>query len=129
MKIDKRLLSEAQLAQLHLIGSVGLGFGVGILIVAQAWVLSRAINAIFLLDQTLAHVAPLLWGFATLALTRALMAWGRDALAQRTAILVKTELRQRLVQQIVRLGPAFTTGERTGELTNTLVEGVEALDA
>ncbi|MBP7961681.1 MAG: thiol reductant ABC exporter subunit CydD [Caldilineaceae bacterium] len=129
MKIDKRLLSEAQLAQLHLIGSVGLGFGVGILIVAQAWVLSQAINAIFLLDQTLAHVAPLLWGFATLALTRALMAWGRDALAQRTAILVKTELRQRLVQQIVRLGPAFTTGERTGELTNTLVEGVEALDA
>ena len=129
MKIDKRLLSEAQLAQLHLMVSVGLGFGVGILIVAQAWVLSRAINGIFLQGQTLAQVAPLLWGYAALAGLRALMAWGRDALAQRTAILVKTDLRQRLVQQIVRLGPVFTTGERTGELTNTLVEGVEALDA
>ncbi len=129
MKIDKRLLSEAQLAQLHLIGSVGLGFGVGAIIVAQAWLLSRAINAIFLLDQTLAQVAPLLWGFGALALARALMAWGRDALAQRTAILVKQELRQRLIRHIVALGPAFTSGERTGELTNTLVEGVEALDA
>jgi ATP-binding cassette subfamily C protein CydD len=42
---------------------------------------------------------------------------------------VKTELRERLFAHLLALGPTYTKGERSGELTNTLVEGVEALDA
>ena len=35
----------------------------------------------------------------------------------------------RLFRRLQNLGPAFVQGERTGELINTLTEGVEALDA
>ena len=48
--------------------------------------------------------------------------------AQRAAILVKSELRDRLFAHILRLGPAYSRGERTGELVSTAVEGVERLD-
>jgi thiol reductant ABC exporter CydD subunit len=42
---------------------------------------------------------------------------------------VKIDLRQRLTAHLLALGPTYARGERTGELTHTAVEGVEALDA
>ena len=42
---------------------------------------------------------------------------------------MKTDLRERLTAHLLALGPAYTRGERTGELVNTAVEGIEALDA
>ena len=42
---------------------------------------------------------------------------------------IKTGLRHQLFDHLLGLGPVFTHEERTGELTQTVVEGVEALDA
>ena len=42
---------------------------------------------------------------------------------------MKTDLRERLAAHLLALGPTYTRGERTGELVNTAVEGIEALDA
>jgi thiol reductant ABC exporter CydD subunit len=42
---------------------------------------------------------------------------------------VKRDLRERLSAHLMMLGPAYAQTERSGELTNTLTEGVEALDA
>ena len=55
--------------------------------------------------------------------------WGREAAADRVAGRVKGELRQQLAAHLVTLGPIYARGERSGELTNTAVEGIEALDA
>jgi ATP-binding cassette subfamily C protein CydD len=44
-------------------------------------------------------------------------------------VRVKSELRERLFAHVLRLGPSYTVGERTGELTTTAAEGVEKLDA
>ena len=49
--------------------------------------------------------------------------------ASAVAIRVKTDLRERLFAHLFKLGPAYARGERTGELSATVVEGVEALDA
>ena len=38
-------------------------------------------------------------------------------------------MRDRLVRRLLALGPRFASGERTGELANTLLGGVDALDA
>ena len=42
---------------------------------------------------------------------------------------MRLAVRDRLVRRLLALGPRFASGERTGELANTLVGGVEALDA
>ena len=62
-------------------------------------------------------------------LLRSGLLWGREVAAQRGAVRVKSELRERLFAHVLRLGPAYTRGERTGELATTATEGIEKLDA
>ena len=62
-------------------------------------------------------------------MVRGILLWAGDVTANRVATRVKTDLRERLTAHLLALGPAYTRGERTGELVNTAVEGIEALDA
>jgi ABC-type multidrug transport system fused ATPase/permease subunit len=59
---------------------------------------------------------------------RALAEWSRDVSAQRTAGVVKTAVRKRLYEHLLRLGPSFLEHRNTGALTATMVDGVEALE-
>ena len=98
-------------------------------VVVQAALLSRAIDAAFLGRATLASLTPVLLALAAVATLRALLLWLQEVLAQGFAARVRLDVRDRLVRRLLALGPRFATGERTGELANTLVGGVEALDA
>jgi ATP-binding cassette, subfamily C, bacterial CydCD len=60
---------------------------------------------------------------------RAVLTWVNEVSANAVAVRIKTDLRERLFNHILRLGPAYTRGQRTGELTTAAVEGIEALDA
>lgn len=129
MQFNKHLLSEALRARWLLILTIGLGAAAGLLLVGQAWLLARAIDNVFLQSQRLSEVAALLWGLLAVITLRALMATGGHIAAGQLAIHVKHDLRMRLVEHLLSLGPSYTDGERTGELTTTLTEGIEALDA
>ena len=129
MKFDRRLLSAAMQARGWLALTIGLGFLAGIVIVGQAWALARIVDGVFLQDQTLADVTPMLAVLAGLALTRFLFGWGSESAGKQLAVRVKTDIRGRLTRHILQLGPAYAAGERSGELTNTVTAGVEALDA
>ena len=61
--------------------------------------------------------------------TRGLLTWLNEVAANAVAVRVKSNLREQLFAHILALGPAFSRGERTGELTTAAVEGIEALDA
>ncbi|HSD66255.1 MAG TPA: thiol reductant ABC exporter subunit CydD [Vicinamibacteria bacterium] len=108
--------------------TVSLGTLAGLLVVAQAWFLSSAIDAAFLGEADLAAVGPLLLGIAVAAALRAAAAWGQEVLAQRFSGSVRRGVRDRLLRRLLALGPRFASGERAGELANTLVGGVDALD-
>ncbi len=129
MNLDRRLLHLARSVRVMLALAVGLGALGGILLVAQAWLLSRAINAVFLGGATLADVTPLLAAFGVVALARAGAVGGSEVTAGRAAGRVKDDLRARLFEHLLALGPLYARGERSGELANTLMAGVEALDA
>jgi ATP-binding cassette subfamily C protein CydD len=129
MKLDRRLLRQARSARLDLILSVGLGLLAGIVLVGQARLLSLVISRVFLRGGRLADVQPQLVGFLVLSLVLAALVWGREVSANRVAGRVKLDLRERLVAHLLELGPAYARRERSGELANTLVEGIEALDA
>lgn len=123
-----RLFAVNQTARWLLVLAVGAGFIAGALFVAQAILLSGAVNRVFRLGQTLDDVLPLLGVMLALLLLRAGLIWAQEVLAQGAASRVKHSLRGQLLARVYALGPAFTRSERSGELVNTAVEGVEALD-
>ncbi len=129
MELDSRLLHAAFKQRLPLILTVGLGWAGGAFTVWQAWILSGVVRRVFLDGQTLQQVSGLLSLLLALILCRALLAWGAEICAHAAAAHVKTDLRQRLFSRLFARGPAYTRDERTGELANTAVEGIEALDA
>ncbi len=129
MNLDKRLLRLVRDVRAGLMLTVALGLLAGVLLVAQAWLLSRAISRVFLEDATLADVVPLLLALVAIALGRAGAIWLEQVAAQGVAGRVKQALRERLTAHLLALGPAYTQGERSGELANTVMGGVEELDA
>lgn len=129
MNLDKRLLRQAAGARVDLATTVGAGLLAGILLVGQARYLSRVVSQVFLVGDTMGQVRPLLLIFLVLSLARAGLSWFSQVSANRVAGRVRTDLRRRLSAHLLALGPTYTRGERSGELVNTIVEGVETLDA
>ena len=108
--------------------AVGIGFFAGALFVVQAILLSGVVNRVFRLNQTLGDVLPLLGLMLALLVLRSGLIWAQEVLAQRSASRIKGSLRQRLTAHLYALGPTFTRSERSGDLVNAVVEGVETLD-
>lgn len=126
--IDKRLLKEASKTRFYLVLTIGLGIVTGLIVVWQAKVLASIVSQVFINQHQLAQVQTLLIILLGLIFIRALLAWYSEINAHRVAARIKAELRQRLLEQLFKLGPVQVRGERTGELTNLLVEGIEALE-
>jgi ATP-binding cassette subfamily C protein CydD len=125
----RSLIRQAWAARLALAFTVGLGLLGGVTIVGQARFVSRAVSQVFLEGAALRQVSGLLLALLILASLRAAFTWGSEVAANRVAVQVKSRLRERLTAHLLALGPAYTHGERSGELANTAVEGIEALDA
>jgi thiol reductant ABC exporter CydD subunit len=129
MNLDKRLLRLATGARFHLVLTIAAGLLAGVVLVGQARYLSLIVNRVFLGGNSLGQVRPFLFTLLWLSLVRAGLAWTGEVAANRVAGRIKADLRQRLLSHLLNLGPAYAHAERSGELTNTLVEGIEALDA
>jgi ATP-binding cassette subfamily C protein CydD len=98
-------------------------------LIAQMIFLSEIVSRVFLTHTSFAHAVPLILFLLTALVIRAAFVWGREMIAQQGAIRLKTELRECLFQHLLQLGPAFSRGERTGELVAAANEGIERLDA
>ena len=129
MNLDRRLLAPIFPVRARLTASVGLGLLAGLALVAQAYVLSQIVSRVFLHGADLAAVRDLLAGLAIIGVVRAAALWASEIAAHEVASHIKTSLRNRLFAHMIALGPSYTHGERSGELANTAVEGVETLDA
>lgn len=127
--MHRRLLSLARQQPLLLAATVLAGLLSGLLTIGQAAGLSRLAAGVFLGGRTLAEGSGLLRGLLVIVSLRAVLAWAGEASAGAAAARLKEALRRRLFDKLLRLGPAYTRGERTGELTAAAVEGVEALEA
>ncbi|GAB4570136.1 MAG: thiol reductant ABC exporter subunit CydD [Anaerolineales bacterium] len=127
--MHRRLLSLTRDTRISLTLTILSGFLAGLLTIWQAWNISTVIDGVFLKNFSLAQVTtPLL--FILLAISgRALLTWLNEVAANAVAVKIKTDLRERLFAHILKLGPAYSRGQRTGELTTAAVEGIEALDA
>jgi ATP-binding cassette subfamily C protein CydD len=109
--------------------AVGLGLGTGLLLILQTWLLASTLNAVVFNQAALAQVMPWLWMLLLLFVVRAVLAWAAEQTAFQAAKQVKLTLRDTLYRQVQRLGPGWLSGERSGDIVNTLSDGVEALEA
>ncbi len=129
MPPHRRLISEAWQVRLYLVVTIACGLTGGVLMVGQAWLLSHIIDRVFLGSAGLSDQQSALLVLLAVGVTRALAIWLGDSAAGRVAAGVQTRLRRRLFEHIMALGPAFTQGERSGELAAAVVQGIDALDA
>src|SRR5580704_4272325 len=59
---------------------------------------------------------------------RAAASFGAEAAALRAAAAVKSQLRRRLTEHALRLGPSWLSGQQAGEITTLATRGLDALD-
>ncbi len=109
--------------------AVGLGTLSGWLLILQAGCLAQVVSGVIFDQRSLGDVMPWLWALLILFITRAVLTWAAERLAHDAAQQVKTSLRKTLYDRLRKLGPAYLTEQRTGELVNTLSDGIEALEA
>lgn len=129
MNLDRRLLRQAGLVKAALAGAIIAGFLAGLATMFQARQISRITSAVFLEGAGRAEVMPAMGLLLAAVAGRAVLTYFGELASGAAARGVKLHLRDQLTRHLLLMGPAYTQGERSGELANTLSEGVEALDA
>ncbi len=127
--MNRRLLSELRLVRLPFVLTCVLTLLLAGVVLTQAAFLSNIITRVFLLKVALGDVLPSLAFLAGVVGMRALLVYVERRNTANMAIRVKANLRDRFMSHLMRLGPVYIWGRRTGELTMTATEGIEALDA
>jgi ATP-binding cassette subfamily C protein CydCD len=126
--IDPRLLRYARATRLFMVAVVGLGaVGAG-LVIAQAMLIAEVVVGAFQHRMTVSALGTPLLLLAAVAAGRALVSWLTELAAHRASAAVKSELRGRLLERAVALGPGWLGGQRTGSLVALATRGVDALD-
>jgi len=122
--VDPRLHRYARATRTYLAVCVALGVGWAALVVAQATLLADGLTA----GGGLTGLRPVLVPLAVVTAARAAIAWAQEVAAHRAAASAKSELRERMLAHVVRLGPVWLTGERSGELATLATRGIDALE-
>src|SRR4051794_7069873 len=126
--IDPRLIRYARTTRLFLVAVVGLGaVGAG-LVIAQAMLIAEVGVGAFQHGMSVAGLRTPLLLLVAVAGGRALVSWLTELAAHRASAAVKSELRGRLLERAVALGPGWLSGQRTGSMVALATRGVDALD-
>ncbi|MFJ8081577.1 thiol reductant ABC exporter subunit CydD [Streptomyces sp. NPDC096205] len=126
--IDPRLVRHARATRLFLAAVIALGaMGAG-LVIAQAMLVAEVVVGAFQRGLAVGELRTPLLLLVAVAVGRSLVAWLTELAAHRASAAVKSELRGRLLERAVRLGPGWLGGQRTGSLVALATRGVDALD-
>jgi ATP-binding cassette, subfamily C, bacterial CydCD len=126
--IDPRLLRYARATRLFLAAVVGLGAVGATLVIAQAMLIAEVVVGAFQHGLTVRELGTPLLLLAAVAVGRGVVSWLTELAAHRASAAVKSELRGRLLERAVALGPGWLSGQRTGSLVALATRGVDALD-
>jgi len=126
--VEKWLRGQSRCVRRPLSAAVALGVLGGWLLIAQVWLLAHAVNAAVMQHAELAAILPWLLALPIIFALRFAVTRASEQVAMRAAILVKEDVRGRLVRHLQELGPAYAQNRHSGELATVAVDAVEALE-
>jgi ATP-binding cassette, subfamily C, bacterial CydD len=129
VNLEPKLIKLVRSRAAGLIGTVFFGLAAGLLVIAQARLLSGMIAGAFLRGQGIAELRGGLAALLGVILVRAVAGYLGDWNAAGLAGQIKVELRERLFSHLQRMGPAGLSRRPAGDLTATLLQGVDMLEA
>ena len=115
--------------RIFLVWAVVFGLLAAAATVAQMVLLGEVVGRVLLASAGPAEVGGMLVLLLGVVILRPVFVWLREVIALRVAESARRRVRERLLEHLLALGPAYHGGERTGELVTTAVEGVERLEA
>jgi thiol reductant ABC exporter CydD subunit len=127
--VDPRLLRYTRGTRRFLVVTVVLGGITAGLVVAQAWLIASTISGVVIHHRGLSLVRTELVLLVAVILGRAMVGWLQERMADRASASAKSNLRNALVEQIARLGPAGIDSQRSGRLVVLATSGIDALDS
>ena len=110
---------------------IALAVSIGLLAVAAGvarlallgWIGARVFEG-----DSFSDLVPLIIATAASIAARSVFLYAKEEIANGTALQVQFSLRQRLFDQVARLGPSHFDRRRTGDVTVGVIEGVEQLE-
>ena len=126
--LDPRLLRHSAAARGYLAVTVALGLTATGLILLQASLLAHVLAAAAT-GTGVTVLAGALGMLAAVLAARAAAAYGGEVSALRAAAAVKSQLRRRLADHALKLGPSWLARHRSGEVTTLATRGLDGLDA
>ncbi len=126
--LDPRLLRHARAARSYVALTAALGGVSTALVVTGALALARVVAQVSQGRATVATLGPELALLAVVAGLRAVTSWAQDRYGHRAATAVIGQLRQQVLDRLVRLGPAALDGDRGPASAVLLTRGLDALD-
>ena len=128
MNFSKELFSEIKPVRINFILVIFFGLLAAVTTIFLALSLSKIINGVFLSKQTLQDVSTLLIIFIVLAILKSILIWNQQFFSTSLVTFIKKSFRKKLLIKIEEIGPLILKSERTGELVNTLLNGVDKLE-
>ncbi len=104
------------------------GVAATVALVAELIAVALAVAGVFLDGRDLGEVLPLLTAGLLLLLARTLLGATGELAARRSAGLLVATLRADLTGQLLRLGPTWSSRERSGEISGVLIGGLESIE-
>ncbi len=109
--------------------AVGLGLFAGWLIIVQAWLLARVVSEVIIEHRHLADVWAYLAAMLPIFALRFVLMRASENVAFEAAAQVRRDLRGRLYDHLQALGPLWLNRQSSGDLANSIVVGIDALEA
>ena len=127
-KLEGFLRGKAVLVRTPLTLVVAVGCLGGVALIVQAWLLARVVDAVVIGGRGLDAVWPWLWGLLAVFVLRAAATTLGEGVAFEAGARVVFSVRAALQAHIVTLGPSWTRRQRTGDVTNTVVDAADSIE-
>jgi len=125
--LDPRLLGYAAAARTFLVIGAVLGVVQTACVIAVAWSASRSVVAV-VDGRGAPALTEALVGLALAVIARSLVSWALEAVAARTAAVVKSQLRRRVVRAVTDRGHEWLARRNSARLATLIGPGLDALD-
>ncbi|MBU0473897.1 MAG: thiol reductant ABC exporter subunit CydD [Bacteroidetes bacterium] len=129
MNIDKDLLRLTSKTKSSFITSIISGFIASIFTILLAYYLAKSINLIFLENKNLSDVSNYLIYFIVAAILKAFFIWYEKNKIEIVVGNIKKNLREAINKILFEDKGEILLNQTSGELSNTVIKGVEALDS